>query len=742
MAFIERKVQKSSLNNLVAGIVPDSWDEKTKTIEVIASTGSKGLRWIYGEGVVYESLDLTKANLDRFIDGPLGDNHDYWGGVNRTVKGRVLKAQVEKDSSSESGYVLRATLLLSDVSDEEKEIIEKVKRGVINKISIGYLVQKYEDISEENDKRRHLRAVVWQPIEVSWVAIPFDNEARARGIDENGKKIKLPENDCTVIPISDYSKRTYFDEDTTMEKCKKCAKATDELTNGICPSCITEDNPTRNEPTPPANGPETFTRKQVENMLAKAVAENEKKARELQERKESLYTRAEKLGLERSLIDEALKENLTDEAIYSRMIDKKTEQDSEGAPNTVGNTFQPGTSSSEKTVRFMEEVIQARMMGVDDKTSREAAQFSSATFGSQARYLLGRTGISGFDMATDSQVIDRALMTTDFPKLLANSASKYLLNQYDLMEPVWMPLAGIRFNKDFNESEYVRVGRTGGLQPIGTENGDYPTSKKPSEAAEKNKVGQYGEMMEISRKLLINDDLNGIMQSLNSLAQGAVDLESDLFYGVLQGNPQMADGKELFHTDHNNKGMKKYFGHSALQAARQKFRRQRELSLKDGTQMRPLNLAIEYTLLPSSMEDMADRYFTSAFQATRAGDVNPFNKIKPLIDPILDDHSPHFYYHFSNLMRGKAIELVFLTGQRKPVIGRDTKFENDGVRIKIRHEVGAAPIDYRFVQRQEHNPLGTPDPLGYVNVNGPVTVSGAVDANVTNTELPTREVEQ
>ena len=167
------------INNsqLRASFVPSTFDPEKRTIDVVWTTGARVKRFSWSEGQYYEELAVkrTAVNLDRLNQGaPVLNNHNSWS-LESNI-GVVEKAWL-KDGK---GY---ATIRFSE-RDELQGLIKDIASGVIRNISVGYSVEKYEDVSKKKDKIKTYRAVSWTPLELSFVNIPADKDAQVRAADQ------------------------------------------------------------------------------------------------------------------------------------------------------------------------------------------------------------------------------------------------------------------------------------------------------------------------------------------------------------------------------------------------------------------------------------------------------------------------------------------------------------------------------------------------------------------------------
>jgi len=113
-----------------ASIVPNSFNEKENTIEVLASSGAQVRREPWFSEPFIEELEISKKAivLDRFLNGaPVLKDHD-----NSTIDsqiGVVEGARIE-------GKNLFATVRLSKREDF-KPIVDDIKDNIIRNVSVG-----------------------------------------------------------------------------------------------------------------------------------------------------------------------------------------------------------------------------------------------------------------------------------------------------------------------------------------------------------------------------------------------------------------------------------------------------------------------------------------------------------------------------------------------------------------------------------------------------------------------------
>lgn len=171
---------KTQKYNIRASFLPDTINEEERTIEVTFATDAPYQRYIWGDRgpeLVNEILAFGKNNvrMERLnSSAPLLDNHNRYGSIKSNVLGVVERAWL---LNNEGKAVVRFSK-----RDSAQEVFEDVKDGIFRNISVGYKVYKYE--RERGGEIDTLRAVDWEPMEISLVDIPADYKAQVRSEDD------------------------------------------------------------------------------------------------------------------------------------------------------------------------------------------------------------------------------------------------------------------------------------------------------------------------------------------------------------------------------------------------------------------------------------------------------------------------------------------------------------------------------------------------------------------------------
>lgn len=143
-----------------------SGEGNERRVEISFSSEEPYLRWYDSTEILEHSED--SVDLKRLNDiGVLLFNHQR-----NAVIGKIIKAWIE----NERGYAV----VEFDDDEESNKIFEKVKSGTLKGVSVGYIVNSWEEVAV-NKKSSDGRftgpcyiAKRWEPYEISIVSIPAD----------------------------------------------------------------------------------------------------------------------------------------------------------------------------------------------------------------------------------------------------------------------------------------------------------------------------------------------------------------------------------------------------------------------------------------------------------------------------------------------------------------------------------------------------------------------------------------
>lgn len=168
-----RSVQDVQTRSAAVTAGTGSLNAEARTIKVIWTTGAAVKRYSWDEGYYMEELavDRKSIRLDRFEAMSLLDGHE------QSMDARL--GTVVPGSVKFEGGKAMAVLRLSRNAKAES-ILQDLQDGHPLNISVGYKIHRYEKTEGGTDTLPTIRAIDWEPMELSIVAVPADAGATSR----------------------------------------------------------------------------------------------------------------------------------------------------------------------------------------------------------------------------------------------------------------------------------------------------------------------------------------------------------------------------------------------------------------------------------------------------------------------------------------------------------------------------------------------------------------------------------
>lgn len=313
-----------------------------------------------------------------------------------------------------------------------------------------------------------------------------------------------------------------------------------------------------------------------------------------------------------------------------------------------------------------------------------------------ARASLERAGIKTAGMS-QMDVVAAAFTQSgaDFPILLENTMHKALQAAYGVAALTWNRFCAIGSVSDFRAHNRYRVGSLSNLDPV-NELGEFKSKTIPDGEKSSITAGTKGNIINLSRQAVINDDLGSFVGLAASLGRAAArTIESDV-YALLALNgglgPVMSDTKTLFHADHGNITAAAAIAMLALDADRVAMASQMDVGGNDYLDLRPAVL-----LVPLSLGGTARSINGAQYDPDTANKLQKPNIVNGLFRDIVDTPrlSGTRRYLFADPSEAPVLEVAFLDGAQDPYLEVQDGFDVDGARYKVRLDYGTAAIDYR-----------------------------------------------
>ena len=622
-----------------AAFVPSTLNAESRTVELTWTTGARGLRSSLFGGDWFEELDMSPraVRLDRLNGGAsLLNNHQ--GKELSNVLGVVERAWLD-------GKEGRALVRFSAREDVEP-IWRDVQAGIIRNVSVGYQVHQWSDpIRGADGEPPTYRALDWEPMELSLVAVPFDAGAQVRNQPRSQPQ-----------------------------------EMTENATAGVDPAANEQE---RSAPAPAATV-----------AVAPSATEAEISNRQLKLERDILRM-AMAAGCSEAQTEELLR--CTDVTSAGIAATRMARERSEAAAPVVagGSPIAVTRDSGDTLMRAIGEALEHRITP-GSKPSDLAREFRGFTILEITREYLESRGVNTRGMSRN-QLVERGFhSTSDFPLLFSNLAGKRLDAAYAEEPHTWRPLATQRNLPDFKNASDLVV--AGNLAPeLLLEGGEYRAGTMV-EGQHQWRLSTYARKITLTRQAIINDDLSAMESIPDMLGRGFRRLESDLVWALITGNAVTSvDGQVLFHASHNNTGTGA-IGSTGWNAARKAMRKQRDLA---GT---TINLTPNYLVVPTDLEATALQFLypTGFAPSARTGDNGPVTVqtqgVEVITEPRLDGSATQWYA----ATRSSAVEGIvfgYLAGEEGPSITTTEKRDPDGLEMLARFDFGCAVKDFRFVYR-------------------------------------------
>jgi hypothetical protein len=628
-------------------------NEEARTVDLIFSTGASVDRMDYWSGKRYRevlSMDPAHIRLDRInAGGPLLDSHSAWS------VGDILGTVVPGSARVEKGKGL-ATVRFSK-RDTVEPIWQDVRDGIIRSVSVGYRVHKFEEDSTKKDAIPVRTAIDWEPYEISMVPMPADTGARVRTGD------KSDTNPCVIVTRN-------AQESAAMEK--------------------------ETQPQPAAEQPN------LDAVRTEAIAAE-------RARVQGITTAVRTARLEDSFAQELIAGGKTlDEAraaIFTKMAE--TEEQTE-TRNTVV-TF--GEDARDKWIRgagiwLLQRSGFARMVakheGSTDATANPG-EFRGLSLLDLAKETLERHNVSTRGLSR-MEIAGRAMAfrsggnyqtASDFAVLLENTLHKILRAAYAVTPDTWSRICGTASVTDFRTHNWYRTGALTVLEDL-NEHGEFKSKTIPDAEKATYSVGTKGNVIGITREVIVNDDLGFVTRLTEMLGRSGKLTIEKAFYALLAQNsglgPSQSDSQPLFHSNRSNVGSAAAISMSALDADAAVMAVQTDVNGQDILDLRPSVL-----LVPRTLEGNAKAINGAEYDPDTTGKLQKPNIVKGLFNDVVGTGrlSGTRRYLFADPSVAPVFVVSFLEGQQEPVIETQDGWRYNGVELKARLDVGVAAVDFR-----------------------------------------------
>jgi hypothetical protein len=297
--------------------------------------------------------------------------------------------------------------------------------------------------------------------------------------------------------------------------------------------------------------------------------------------------------------------------------------------------------------------------------------------------------------------------TITMTNLLGTSMNRALFNFYEAQPRWWEPVVTKVDLQNLKQQDRVRLHNFGSLTERTVDGAEY-VELDWGETAEAYTPTEFGNLVPVGRRAIINDDLRGIQAIPRLLAQSAIITINEYMSAKWTVNsgagPALADTFNVFNAaQHQGNLVSTTLNHDNLIAARHiMMKMNNDAGKRIGIMPRTL-------LVPIDLEDVAFRLTESAQQpGTANNDPNIISNTERGIRRVIVvpqwTSATRWYIH-ADPSQITSIELGFLYGREDPELFAQTAetagmvFTNDVMNHKIRHDYGGDWLDYRGAVR-------------------------------------------
>jgi hypothetical protein len=652
-----------------AAFQPKSINTEERTVDVIFATENEVLMYDWSIGRFKEILvcEDGAGDLSRLNNGaPLCDTHLTYSV--RTVLGVVVvgSARFEKGQGI-------ATIRFSK-RDDVTGVWNDVVDGILTGISVSYIPIQYEEINNVENTIPTLRATKWEATEISLAPVQADKGCLVRSSSpkegQQERQVKLIRNSNNNI-----MSKPITGTETSAES---------RAAAPVVPPVVAQTE------TPATEIPSVQLTEAESRAAQKGAAEERVRASEI-----TKATRAAKLDVAfgQKLIDDGT----SLEAARKLIIDKMAEN--ETAAPALQSGARVGKDTEDKRRESLTAALSLRSGTVQEKDLKAevvagARQYRSLSLLEIAKDCLTRAGID-FSLMDKMEMAQRAFTssTSDFPVLLGGVIHQTLLSNYQAVADTWRNFCSIGSVSDFRPYKRLRMGSFSRLDKV-KENGEFKNKKIPDAEFESIQAETYGNIINVSRQMIVNDDLAAFSKLATMLGRAAArSIEIDV-YALLASNPTLEDGVTLFHADHGNLVTGAAMTAIVFDSMRQKMARQMDPSGNDFLDLRPSILLTGITQ-GSTARVIND----SLYDPDAANKLQRPNLAKGIFSNIIDTAriAGNEYYAFAAPAEEPVIEVSFLDGNQTPFLETQMGFEVDGMSWKVRHDYAVGAVGFRGV---------------------------------------------
>jgi hypothetical protein len=617
--------------SLRAAFAPETYNADKRTVEMTWTTGAAVKRYDWDRDRYY--LEQLNVSTDSIDFTRLNNGAPLLANHDAYSLNSVIG--VVENAWVDNGHG-KATVRFSE-RDDVKPILQDVQDGILRNISVGYRVDQYDITESTHNQLPVYTATRWTPMEISLVTIPADSGAQLRN------EPAPPPPPTEEIPM---------------------APATEQRAN------------------------ETTTPVDVDQIRSEAITAERQRVADIHD------------SVSAAKLDAAFAQRLIDQGTpidqaRKLVLDELAKRDEQAPTHSAHIVL--GTDQTDKQRNAKIDAILGRAGLLPAKDRHQKLQ-GNPYFGLRlldlARQSVEDVGVRTLGLS-EMDIVARAFTTStsDFPVLLENTMHKALLSAYSVVPDTWRGFCKIGSVSDFRNWNRYKTGSIGNLDSV-NELGEFLNKAIPDGEKESIAATTKGNIINVSRQMVINDDLGAFLGLSTDLGRAAARTIEAAVYAKLEANPTMSDSVALFDAaGHGNyQGTGAAIGVASLDEARAAMASQKDISGNDYLDIRPAIL-----LCPTTKRGVAVTTVNAVYDPDTANKLQKPNAVNGIVSTIID--SPRLtgnaWYLFADPQVVPTLEVVFLNGNDQPFIEMENGFTVDGSRYKVRLDFGVGVVDYR-----------------------------------------------
>ncbi len=641
--------------SLRAAVEPKTVNADARTVEVVWTTGAKVLRsnWLDGQFWEELSLDPRHVRLGRLNNGaPFLMDHD--GRSVAAVAGVVESARLEGSKGVATIRFVRA-----GVDPEADKLFEKVRDGIVQNISVGYRIHKFEKQEGGEAKVPTFRATDWEPFEISAVSMGADDGAGFRSADATTNPCEFisleQRNNMDPKDVKAPETAPVVDVNAVREEAVKAERARVAGINAACRVL--------------GAGADAASQKFIAEGKALDVVRAEV-LEQLAQRSEALPP-AETAHVRATVTDDNR------------------------------DKFVRGVSAwlFEKSGRS--EIAEAKRRNLPEfaKVETDGGEFRGMTLVDVARACLERAGVSTRSMYNRHEIVKRALQLrggaasiSDFPILFENVLHKSMRAAYAVQPHTWRRWCGTDTVSDFRDAHRFLNGSFGTL-PVVAEGGEYENLSIPDGEKLSIQTQKRGAIISVTDEMLINDDMGAMADLATRFGSTAGRSIDSSVYALLALNsglgPTMSDSQPFFHSNRANvSSASGAISVANLDKDRQTMRAQTDADGNDFLDLVPSILLVSPALYATAKVLNAAQFDHDGTEFQKP------SAVVGMFSDIIDSQRLTGTRRYVFTGAKEAFKVVFLEGTGEgPTMETDSEFRTDGMSWKVKLYYKAVPFD-------------------------------------------------